>query len=121
MIAWKRLVATLSHFHQESQDFLRCRSPQSQQHRRNAVLNTDDDADDLVEDSEGDAGFYDHPVSHNIEWTDVNDLNLDAAHVNAFINSSYSSETLDSQNDVFHDCNSTLVNTRLVCAFIPSH
>ena len=85
MIAWKKSIATSSHFRQESIGFLRRRSQSSLPPRWNAMAHPDSEDDDLAEDLEEDGIAFDQTTVHNVEWTDSDDVNLDAAHLDTFL------------------------------------
>ena len=88
MIAWKKLIASSTRFRQESQNFL-CRHSSSSQHSHwNAVLHTDGSEEDFAEDFEESGTSYDQATAHNVEWTDFDEANLDAAHFDTFTHTS---------------------------------
>ena len=104
MIAWKKLIATSSCFTQESIDFLQRRIQSSRLPCWNAVAHLDSENDDLVEDLEEDDIAFDQTVVHNVEWTNSDDVNLDAAHLVTFLHVVDDSGGRESQNDIFYDC-----------------
>ena len=53
----------------------------------------------------GSDGSEDGLAARNVEWTDVDDLNLDAADLSPLSDSSDLGEVSASEPDVFHDCN----------------
>ena len=56
--------------------------------------------------------FSEDPLnSSNVEWTDVDDLNLDATDLRTLADQFDAREVLDSNTDIYHDCHSFALPT----------
>ena len=52
--------------------------------------------------------FSEDPLnSNNVEWTDADDLNLDATDLCTFTDQFDAGAVIDSNSNVFHDCHSS--------------
>ena len=74
MIAWKKLVATPSRFHQESQEFLRKHSPQAPFARWNAKAEAEDEEEELEDDWEKLETIETHGAGQDMTWMEAEDL-----------------------------------------------
>ena len=113
MIAWKKLVATSSRFRQESQDFLRRRSPQAPFARWNARAEAEED-DELEEDWEKLDTSDCHGVGQNATWMESEDLRLEAADLSVFSESEDGEWSREEEQEIFHECSSILLNSPTV-------
>ena len=107
MIAWKKLIATSARFRQESKDFLCCQSLSMVQRLWNAVAHTEDNEDSFSENLDNVDSSFTHAAANNVDWTDDEEVNLDAAHVDTFLQEWDHNDSDPSQNDVFYDCDSS--------------
>ena len=49
------------------------------------MAHSDSEDDDLAEDLENVDTAFDQDVVHNLEWTDSDDVNMDAVHLDTFL------------------------------------
>ena len=68
------------------------------------MAHPDSEDHDLAEDlGEDDIGF-DQIAVHNVEWTDSDDANLDATHLDTFLHAVDDLGEQEFQDDIFYDC-----------------
>ena len=70
----------------------------------NVVTHTEDNEDDLPEDLENIDFSFAQAASNNVSWTDDEEVNVDAAHNNTFLQEWACNDSDPSQHDIFYDC-----------------
>ena len=68
------------------------------------MAHPDSENDDLAEDVEEDDTTFDQTAVHNVEWTDSDDVNLDATRLDTFLHAVDDSGERELQDDIFYDC-----------------
>ena len=102
-------MATSSWFRQESQDFLWRHALQSQFPRKNATLDAKVDTDDWQADWDEQETSDNHFAGSNIEWTETDDLNLEALDLSVFSDPVVGERVAEPKSDVFHECSSIML------------
>ena len=84
---------------------MRCQSPSFQRPRENAGLETSDHDIDFA-DNWPDDGSDDHPIEDcQIQWTEMDDVNLDAAHLETDWSANEHTDLTDSSEECFSTVN----------------